>query len=139
MATSITLTASAKYGFGGKQYIARITGRDPKFTFSREFVGQKSGKRRESAEYVTDEPGLYITCDIDRKGNKDETFVLIEADSSGGLSESTCTKEEAMQIAKLMDSGKSFEDAVAEVFPPPAPVASVPGVDLDVLGEAMLG
>src|ERR1700688_2126973 len=93
----IHLSSSARYGYGGKQYIARITGRDAKFTFSREFVGQKSGKRRESASYDTDEPGLYITCDIDRKGNKCETYCLIE-EIDGELVENTVTKEEAMKI-----------------------------------------
>lgn len=118
---TVTLTATAKFGYGGKEYIARITGRDPKFTFAREFVGSKGGKRREYAEYMTDEPGLYVTCDIDRKGGKDETYHLIETvpGTDGDLTTATIGKEDAMRVAKLLDAGRAFEEAVAEVFPPP--------------------
>jgi len=118
MPSTITLRATAKYGFGGKQYIARITGRDPKFTFAREFVGTKGGKRKEDSEYMIDEPGLYVTCDIDRKGNKDETYLIIEQDGDN-LKETICDKESAMKIAKLMDK-MSFQEAVDTVFPPPS-------------------
>lgn len=133
MPATILLRASARYGYGGKQYIARIIGRDPKYTFDRQFVGSKNGKRRESADYRTDEPGLYVTCDIDRKGAKDETYRLVESDGKDGLTESICSKEEAMKIAKLLDAGKSFPEAVATTFPPepkpePAPEA-VPAVE----------
>ena len=115
---TITLTASARYGYGGKQYIARITGRDSKFTFAREFVGTKSGKRRDHSEYQTDEPGLYVTCDLDSKGRKDETYWLIEDDGQDGVKSSTCDREEAMQLAKMLDAGTSFADAVARMWPP---------------------
>ena len=113
---TVTLTASAKYGYGGKQYIARITGRDSKFTFAREFVGSKSGKRREEAEYQTDEPGLYVTCDIDRKGSKDETYHVVEQDG-GGVKSATCTREEAMRLAKLLDQGMAFAAACESIWP----------------------
>lgn len=131
MSSTITLRAEASYGFGGKQYIARIIGRDPKFTFNREFVGTKGGKRREVCEYMTDEPGLYVTCDINRKGGKDETYYLVETyyligeNGPDNLKKSLCAKESAMKIAKLMDSGKSFQEAVNEVFPPPTPAEPI--------------
>jgi len=115
MQKTVTLHASARFGFGGKQYIARITGRDPKFTFARDFVGQKSGKRREDAEYMTDEPGLYMTCDIDRKGNKDETYWVVERQDDGGLIYDSVCKEDAMALAKAMET-MEFPAACVEVF-----------------------
>jgi len=106
MAATITFSATAKYGYGGKQYIARIRGRDQKFTFSREFVGTKGGKRREDAEHITDECGLYVECDIDRKGNKDETYsYVLPARSGDGLVKQTIDKEDAMAVARELDAG----------------------------------
>lgn len=110
----IHLTASASYGNGGKQYIARITGRDSKFTFAREFIGRKCGKRNESAEADVDDAGLYVTCDIDRKGNKGETYVIVE-EKDGGLVKDNVDKDDAMTLAKLMDS-VSFREASLKVF-----------------------
>jgi hypothetical protein len=104
MHRTVTLVAEAKYGSEGKQYIARITGRHPKFTFAREFVGQKTGKRRDFAEYMTDEPGLYMTCDIDKKGNKDETFWIVYDLPGSGLLKAATTKEIAMMLAKRIGS-----------------------------------
>jgi hypothetical protein len=121
--TTIKLKADARYGYQGKQYIARITGRDPKMTFAREFVGQKGGKRGDVTEYLTDEVGLYVTCDIDSKGRKDETYILIESTGKGeDLTDSTCEKDQAMRVAKYMDEGSTFEQAVLKVFPPAEPV-----------------
>ena len=117
MEKTIKLTASARYGYGGKQYIARIVGRDPKFTFAREFVGRKSGKRRDYSEHITDEPGLYITCDLDSKGRKEETFFLLE-EIEGGLEKYTVNREQAMGLARLFDSGSTLQQAVNSVFPP---------------------
>ena len=111
MSATVTLTASARYGYGGKQYIARITGRDSKFIFAREFVGQKGGKRRESSEYMTDEPGMYMTCDIDSKGRKDETFFVVYIGDDGKLKMSSTSKERAMKLAKMMDEGTTFKEA----------------------------
>ncbi len=120
MPRTITLTASAKYGYGGKQYIALITGRDKTYQFAREFVGTKGGKRKEDSEYMTDEPGLYLTCDIDRKGGKGETFHVIEQ-AGEELVLTTCTKEEAMRLAKLLDGGTSFADALLVIWPTKTP------------------
>jgi hypothetical protein len=99
MAT-ITLNARAAFGYGGKQYIARITGRDSKFTFAREFIGRKSGKRGEDASVMLDEAGLYIVCDVDRTGNRDESFCLFD-----GARRVWIYKEEAMALAKKIDEG----------------------------------
>lgn len=104
----LTLKAEANYGYGGKQYIARILGRDSKFTFRREFVGTKSGKRREYASFDTDEPGLYITCDITRKGDKDETYYAL-VHYRGNLRRGELTKEEAMKIARGLDAGSPLD------------------------------
>jgi hypothetical protein len=80
MSKTITLSASARYGYGGKQFIARITGRDKKFTFEREFIGKKVGKRGEDTSVVVDEPGLYVERNIDSKGRSDETYQIIWRD-----------------------------------------------------------
>lgn len=115
----ITLQAEAKYGYEGKQYVARIVGRDPKFTFTREFIGQKWGKRRGSTTAEVDTPGLYVICDVDKKG-KSELFRIV-LDSAGGLIELRAGgdnldnldgKDAAMQIAKRLDLGESLEQIV---------------------------
>jgi hypothetical protein len=59
---------SSAYG-NNHQYCARITGRHPKFTFEREFIGF-------TCAYV-DTPGLFVECDIDKKGRKDETYYVV--------------------------------------------------------------
>lgn len=59
----ISFRADAAYGYGGKQFIARVTGRHPKFTFAYEFIGRKGGKRNEDCEADVDEPGLYVLRD----------------------------------------------------------------------------
>lgn len=105
MQTTVSLSATASYGFGGKQYIARITGRDAKFTFAREFVGRKGGTRNESAEYDTDEPGLYMSCDIDKRGNKNETYYIVYDLPGYGLTSVYPTKTDMMSLAKRLDSG----------------------------------
>lgn len=132
MDTTTRLTASAAYGQSG-HFIARITGRDPKFTFARTFVGRKTGKRKDGAEHTTDEPGLYETRDVDRKGRKDDTYHVVERLPDGSLDASTCTLQEAMALAKLFDAGASFEDAVAKLWPP-KPAAADPDFDPISLG-----
>lgn len=102
----ITLTASAAYGQTG-QYVARITGRDSKFTFAREFIGRKSN-RDTSAD--VDEPGLYEVCDIDKKGRKESTFKLV-LPNGDKLATLGTDKEDAMKIAKEMAS-RSFAEIV---------------------------
>lgn len=119
----IKLIASAKYGYGGKQWIAQITGRAPKVTFARQFVGQKTGKRKDHSEYKTDEPGLYETCDIDGKGQKDYSYCVIllvddEPERSGWfgreLAAKIATRLESEQIADIV----RIVDGTAEMMTP---------------------
>ena len=107
----ITLRASASYGNGGKQYIARITGRNSKFTFEREFIGRKGGKRNEDCEASVDMPGLYEIRDIDRKGNVDDNYVLL-VPRGEKLEQCSADKADAMKIAKGLDDGRSFESII---------------------------
>lgn len=137
--TTITLRADAKYGYGGRQYIAQITGRAPKVTFARQFVGIRYGKRNEETEHITDEVGLYELCNIDRKGNKDQRYRLVlsapaaaehrsvaedaeEEERVDVAAESRAASEDltvvrvdrsqAMAIAKRLDKGESLADFV---------------------------
>ena len=110
----VTLRADAKFGYGGKQYICRITGRNSSYTFEREFVGRKEGKRGEDSVFETDEPGLYLCCDIDRKGNKEERFRVVLIDA-GVPKIVYADKDEAMQIARAFDDGRALTDIVADV------------------------
>lgn len=112
MATTVELTAEAKYGYEGKQFVARITGRDAKFTFARQFLGRKGGKRGESTSVDVDETGLYVTRDIDRKGNADETFWLVYAVGSE-LYFLTVEATEAMGLAKALDVSREEYDRQA--------------------------
>jgi hypothetical protein len=106
----ITLTASADFGFSG-QYVARITGRDSKYTFSREFLGRKGGKRNEDTTADVDDLGLYEVCDVTKRG-KDSAFWLV-IEGRAGMARISCSKEDAMKIAKEMDAGRRFEDILA--------------------------
>ena len=114
----ITLRATASYGNGGKQFIARVTGRNLKYTFERQFVGRKGGKRNEDCEADLDEPGLYEVRNIDRKGNVDDTYVVL-GEHDGSLRKSTAVhKEEALKIAKALGSGRRIEQIVELVARP---------------------
>lgn len=106
---TITLRAGASYGHTG-MYIARILGRDSKFTFSREFVGRKIDSR--NSEAMLDEAGLYEVMDIDRKGRKVHCYVIIARHPSGeGLEKLSCDKEDAMKIAKLL-ADRSIDEII---------------------------
>jgi len=109
MGSTVTLSASAKYGYGGKQFVARITGRDSKYTFEREFLGRKEGKRGDYTETMVDGAGLYVERDIDRKGNADETYYLLWEETAGDVRKITIPKEDAMTMAKWLDEGKSVD------------------------------
>lgn len=106
---TVNFKAESAYGFTG-QYVARITGRDPKFTFKREFVGRKCGKRGDVTSYDTDEPGLYEECSVTKRG-KDSTYWLMLPDSrrpSGFMTE-TIDKADAMRIAKAIAEGIALD------------------------------
>lgn len=109
--TCVRLSCEAKWGYEGKQYIARILGRDPKYTFRREFIGTKSGSRREYSSISVDDPGLYECCSITRKGNKDRDFWIV-LEHGGHVRMSNVTEEEAMRIARGLGAGTKVEELV---------------------------
>lgn len=119
----IILKAEARWGQTG-QYIARIIGRDPKMTFRRVFLGRKDGSGRGSTAEV-DEPGLYVEVDIDKKGNKEESYLAILPNKGldfdklkyfgrkdDSLIAKSIRKDEAMKIAKSLEDGFNIEDIV---------------------------
>jgi hypothetical protein len=105
----ISLSASADFGLTG-QYVARITGRDAKFTFAREFVGAKYGKRNEGTSADVDDPGLYECRDVTRKGRVDRFWLVVEVD--GQLVKLRSDKEDAMAIARALDDRRPFVEIV---------------------------
>jgi len=98
-----TLTADSDYNTAGKQYVARITGRNAKFTFARAFIGQRSGKRNDHTEAMVDESGLYETRDTDRKGVTD-SYLILWCDGDQ-LRATDVSREDAMAIARRLDGG----------------------------------
>lgn len=110
----ITLSASASFGNGGKQFIARITGRHPKYTFGYEFIGKKGGKRNEDCSADVDDPGLYVCRDVNRKGNAEDRFRLVLPAVGDELKIVRIDKDTAMKIAKAMDTGRPFLECVDE-------------------------
>jgi hypothetical protein len=77
-----------------KAYVARITGRDSKLTFAREFIG--------NGDVLVDDAGLYEVRNVDKKGRpNDSYYVVLEHD--GEIRRSTVmNREQAMPIAKAM-------------------------------------
>lgn len=122
----ISLTASADYGLSG-QYIARITGRHPKFTFDREFIGRKGGKRNEVTEADVDDPGLYECCDIDKKHGKDSRFMLV-LEVGDTLVEFKCDKEDAMIVAKALDAGRPLNEIASGHMADPEAIETKKGL-----------
>lgn len=108
MAKTITLIAVAKYGYEKKQFVAGIIGRDSKFTFNREFLGRKEGKRGESTSVEVDEPGLYETRDIGSKGATTDEYFLVYPTASG-IASHKIAKADAMAIAKSMEKNGSLD------------------------------
>lgn len=108
MAT-VSFSASADFGLTG-QYIARLTGRNSKFTFEREFIGSKGGKRNEVSSAEVDDPGVYELRDVTRKGKADKYRVVIEFE--GELQKLVSDKPDAMEICKALDAGRAFADIV---------------------------
>jgi len=100
----VTLRAS---GRDCKQYIAKIIGTDSQHGFAREFIGLLRDKGRLRIAVVT-EPGLYVMCDVDDRGNKVERFLLLYDE----MKERTIDLEAAMKIATLMSLDHKLEEAV---------------------------
>lgn len=105
----ITLSASAAFGQSG-QFIARLTGRDSKFTFNREFIGRKGGKRNDVTTADVDDEGLFEHCDVTRKGK--ESYFAVTMVIGGTLTKMKATKEEAMAIAKGFEAGRTLTDLI---------------------------
>lgn len=107
-----TITLSAKSDFGKTgQYIARLTGRDKKVQFAREFVGTKSGKRNDWTSFETDETGVFEINDETRKG-RDRSYVLV-VEWNDDLHKFTSDKEDALAICKRLQTGESFDEMIA--------------------------
>lgn len=104
--STVTLSASASFGHGGKQFVARITGRHPKFTFEYQFMGRKEGKRGEGTSVAVDDPGLYITRDIDRKGRAEDSYALVY-EVEGQFRKLWIAKDWAMKLAKALEANET--------------------------------
>ena len=94
-----------------KAYIARITGRDSKMTFAREFLGH--------GDVMVDDAGLYEVRTTDKKGRADDEYILLldcpafPAKDGDTIRSFIASREEAMKLAKAMESRTI--DAIAEV------------------------
>jgi hypothetical protein len=92
------------------QYLARITGRDPKYQFQRAFVGRKIGKRNDCTQATIDDPGLYEICDATKKGKTHRFRVILAAGE--GLDLRKITEAEALGIAKALGLGRTIDQIV---------------------------
>ncbi len=117
--TTTTLTAESRWYGNERQYIARLTGRDSKFTYQRKFIGRKSGS---STSATVDTPGIYEICNIDKKGNKESYFRLIAETPDGGLASLKAHGDNldggdadsvVMGLLKRMDAGEEFASMIS--------------------------
>lgn len=139
--TTIYLRADAGYGHGGKQYIARLVGRHRKFTFEREFIGRKFGKRNEGCDATVDEVGVYELREVTRKGRVDRYRLILpavcvaahlavaeDAEAEGredlgaelrreaeGLVMVRLDRSEAMALCRRLDQGDRLDEIVRVV------------------------
>jgi hypothetical protein len=106
----ITISSQSKSYGNTKNYVARLTGRHSSMTFAREFMGK---------EALIDEAGLFEECDIDKRGNKDQTYVLVlplpEPVGGEDLRRFSADKEDAMKIARRLDEGETLDQIVVAV------------------------
>lgn len=105
---TVTLWAESKCGSAKSQYVAKIIGRAPQWQFNRMFVGAKSGR---NTGYETDELGLYETCDLSKRGVKDQSYWLVMPWQDGVVLLQS-DKSDALKIAKRLDSGEPITDIV---------------------------
>lgn len=106
---SLKFTATADYGLSG-QYVARLRGRHSKFTFEREFLGRKSGKRNEFTQVEIDEPGLYEECDVGKRGKSSTYYAMVPGRTEGGFFAQPIPSASAMALAKLLDAGHAWSE-----------------------------
>jgi hypothetical protein len=108
---SVKLTGSHDYyGKGKASYVARLTGRDSKWTFSREFLAKGQDRRDAVAEVI--EPGLYEVRNVDKKERVTDEYVIVLEDADGDLEQHDATKADAMKITKLLDERRAFDAIV---------------------------
>lgn len=106
---SIDFVASASYGQTG-QLIGIVTGTDRKFGLALDFVGSRSGKRRETTNWSCTSPALVLVRNVDKKGRKDDT-VYIAWDDDGTLRREEISYDQAIEIA-----GGSMSPAALAAF-----------------------
>ena len=97
---SIDVTANARFGYGGKQFVARLTGLDPKYIFSREFIGKKGGKRGEFTTATIIQPGYYMARDIDSKGRSEDYYFVAADHPVSGLKRMEMDKDDVISALK---------------------------------------
>lgn len=113
--------------FAGKTWMARLKSRDPKYSYTREFI---SGKRDSSKSGRTGtftymlEPGLYEECE---RGERSYRLVWVRDVAGtrqdgteipiGAVSFTTIDGERVEAILSLMEKGKDFETARKETKP----------------------
>lgn len=129
MGTTVKLYAESDFGKSG-QYVARLTGRDSKFTFQREFIGTKYGKRNESTSAEVDDPGAYMVRHCGRKGNDERYFFV--AEFAGELHKIRADKADCMTVCKALDAGRAFDEIVRVS----AATDSADGVVYEILSPA---
>lgn len=90
----------------GRTYVARITGRDPKYVFAREFC---HGRREASNSgrtwvysSVIEQPGLYEVQSSGKRG-PDREYYVVEPQEDGTLTARQVSYEEALKLAAAMD------------------------------------
>lgn len=96
----VTLEAVNDQWKGSGHYVARITGRDARMTFARDFQGPTA---------LITEPGLFEVQHIDKKGRKDRRYRLVAQDA-GKLVRLPITDVEAAKLAKGLDEGRTIEE-----------------------------
>jgi hypothetical protein len=88
-----TITLPQDYESGKKPWAARITGRDPKYNYAREFL----------ASPIATQPGLYVTsADPGRKGrDPKQRYYLVMLDDEAGLVRTGSLSDES--VAEIVD------------------------------------
>ncbi len=115
---SITLSSfSNSRNANDKNYVSRIVGRDPKFTFERTFLGK---------EATIDEAGLYEVCNVLASGmrrdriEKQQVYRLLANDGGqiiklavgGDNADGASGRETAMEIARRLGDGEAFANII---------------------------
>lgn len=120
MAETVTIKIEKARGYSGirsgKSYIAKISGTDPKYIFSRDFIETEATDKAECfnarrkgkgtwIEAAALEPGLYEIC---RYGEKSYYMVSLKENNAVG---GEIADNRVNKMVLLMDEGKSFEES----------------------------